>query len=56
VSLGAGLASKQLQLSPAAVKALLVNPANPSNELVVKELQLAAGTLGIKLHVIHRCC
>ena len=30
-----------------------MNPANPSNELVVKELQLAAGTLGIKLHVIH---
>src|SRR5262249_56187195 len=58
VPLGAGLAPKQLQLlhelTPAAtVKALLVNPANPSNELVVKELQLAAGTLGIKLHVIH---
>ena len=58
VSLGAGLAPKQLELlhelTPAAtVKALLVNSANPSNELVVKELQAAAGTLGIKLHVIH---
>jgi ABC-type uncharacterized transport system substrate-binding protein len=58
VSLGAGLAPKQLQLlhelTPAAmVKALLVNPANPSNEPVLKELQAAAGTLGIKLHVIH---
>ena len=58
VSLGAGLAPKQLELlheltPPATVKALLVNSANPSNELVVKELQLAAGTLGIKLHVIH---
>jgi ABC-type uncharacterized transport system substrate-binding protein len=58
VSLGAGLAPKQLQLlhelTPAAtVKALLVNPTNPSNEPVVKELQAAAGALGIKLHVIH---
>jgi putative tryptophan/tyrosine transport system substrate-binding protein len=58
VSLGAGLAPKQLQLlheltSAAMVKALLVNPANPSNDPVLKELQAAAGTLGIKLHVIH---
>jgi putative tryptophan/tyrosine transport system substrate-binding protein len=58
VSLGAGLAPKQLQLlheltPTATVKALLVNPANPSNEPVVKEMQVAAGALGIKLHVIH---
>src|SRR5262245_20107614 len=58
VSVAAGIASKQSELlnesAPGATgQALLVNPANPSNEVFVKELQLAAGTLGIKLHVIH---
>ena len=57
VSLGAGLAPKQLELlhelTPlATIKALFVNPANPSNGPLVKGLQAAADTLGIKLHVL----
>jgi len=57
VSLGAGLAPKQLELlhelTPlATIKALFVNPSNPSNGPLVKGLQAAAATLGIKLHVL----
>jgi putative tryptophan/tyrosine transport system substrate-binding protein len=57
VSLGGGLAPKQLELlhelTPSAtIKALFVNPANPSNGPLVKGLQAAADTLGIKLHVL----
>jgi putative ABC transport system substrate-binding protein len=33
--------------------ALLVNPNNPSGETVAKELQAAARTLGLQLHVFH---
>jgi putative tryptophan/tyrosine transport system substrate-binding protein len=58
VSLGVGLGPKQLELlhelSPTAtVMALLVNPNNPSGETVTKELQAAARTLGLQLHVFH---
>jgi putative tryptophan/tyrosine transport system substrate-binding protein len=58
VSLGVGLGPKQLELlhelSPTATTmALLVNPNNPSGETVAKELQAAARTLGLQLHVFH---
>jgi putative ABC transport system substrate-binding protein len=58
VSLGVGLGPKQLEvfheLSPTAtVMALLVNPNNPSGETVTKELQAAARTLGLQLHILH---
>jgi putative tryptophan/tyrosine transport system substrate-binding protein len=33
--------------------ALLVNPANPLTETVSKDLQAAADTLGVRLHVLH---
>jgi putative tryptophan/tyrosine transport system substrate-binding protein len=57
VSLGGELAPKQLELlhelTPSGtIKALFVNPANPSNGPLVKALQAAADTLGIKLHVL----
>jgi putative ABC transport system substrate-binding protein len=57
-SLGGGLAPKQLELlheltPTATIMALLVNPANPSGETVTNELQAAARTLGLQLHVLH---
>src|SRR5262249_52470664 len=58
VSLGVGLGAKQLEvlheLAPTAtVMALLVNPNNPSGETVTKELQAAARTIGLQLHILH---
>jgi putative ABC transport system substrate-binding protein len=42
------------ELIPAAtVVALLVNPANPNAETLSRELEAAARTLGLKLHVLH---
>jgi putative ABC transport system substrate-binding protein len=42
------------ELTPTAtIMALLVNPANPSGETVTNELQAAARTLGMQLHVLH---
>jgi putative ABC transport system substrate-binding protein len=56
-SLGVGLGPKQLELlhelAPAtSTMALLVNPANPNAETVARELQVAARTLGLQLHVL----
>jgi putative ABC transport system substrate-binding protein len=56
-TLGVGLGPKHLQLLqeiiPGATKmALLVNPANPSSETVTRELEAAARTLGLQLHVL----
>jgi ABC-type uncharacterized transport system substrate-binding protein len=53
------LASKQLEMlrelvPTTAVIALLVNPTNPTNaETITRELRVAAGTLGLQLHVLH---
>jgi ABC-type uncharacterized transport system substrate-binding protein len=33
--------------------ALLVNPANPANETASKDMQTAARTLGVQLHLVH---
>ena len=58
-NLGAELGPKRLQLLhelvPAAtVIALLVNPTNPSpSEVLTRDAQSVAGTLGLKLHVLH---
>jgi ABC-type uncharacterized transport system substrate-binding protein len=56
-SLGAELAPKQLELLhdliPAAtVAGVLVNPATPIAETIARTVQAAAGTLGIKVHVL----
>ena len=53
------LAPKQLEVlhelvPTATIIALLVNPTNPTNaETLSRELQAAAGTLGLQLHVLH---
>jgi putative ABC transport system substrate-binding protein len=42
------------ELIPAAtVVALLVNPASPAAEVIVRDVQAAAGALGLQLHVLH---
>ena len=42
------------ELVPTAkIVALLVNPSNPNAETVTRELQAAARTLGLELHVLH---
>jgi putative ABC transport system substrate-binding protein len=57
--LGVALASKRLELMhellPAATDfGVLVNPANPVvSGITVRDLQAAAGTLGLKMHVVH---
>jgi putative ABC transport system substrate-binding protein len=56
--LNAEVASKRLELAhelvPAAtVIAVLVNPTNPDTEALVRDLQAAARTLGLQLHVLH---
>jgi putative ABC transport system substrate-binding protein len=57
-SLAAELGAKRLELLhemvPAAtVMALLVDPTFPSADLVSRDLQAAAGTLGVQLHVLY---
>ena len=57
-NLDAKLGPKQLEilheLMPMATSiALLVNPANPATEIVSKDMQTAARTLGLQLHVVH---
>jgi putative tryptophan/tyrosine transport system substrate-binding protein len=37
----------------ATVMAALVNPTNPNAEMHARDLQTAAGTLGVQLHVLH---
>jgi putative tryptophan/tyrosine transport system substrate-binding protein len=56
--LNAEVASKRLELAhelvPAAtVIAVLVNPTYPDTEALVRDLQAAARTLGLQLHVLH---
>ena len=57
-ALGMELAAKRLELiremvPSAAVAALLVNPANPNAEITTRDVQAAAGSLGLELHVLH---
>jgi putative tryptophan/tyrosine transport system substrate-binding protein len=57
-NLDAKLGPKQLEilheLIPMATGiALLVNPANPATEIVSKDIETAARTLGLKLHLVH---
>jgi putative ABC transport system substrate-binding protein len=57
-NLDAKLAPKQLEilheLIPMATSiALLVNPANPATETASKDMQMAARTLGLQLHLVH---
>ena len=57
-ALGMELAAKRLELvremvPSAAVAALLVNPANPNAEITTRDVQAAAGSLGLRLHVLH---
>jgi len=57
-SLGVEVGPKGLELLhdlvPAAtVMALLVNPTNPSAEALSRDLQTAARTLGLQLHILH---
>ena len=52
------VAPKRLELlhelvPTASVVALLVNPINPNAETYTKELQAAARTLGLELHVLN---
>jgi putative ABC transport system substrate-binding protein len=52
------LGPKQLEilheLIPIATSiALLINPANPANEAAAKDMQTAARTLGVQLHLVH---
>jgi putative tryptophan/tyrosine transport system substrate-binding protein len=51
------VASKRLELAhelvPAATVAVLVNPTSPDTEILVRDLQAAARTLGLQLHVLH---
>jgi putative ABC transport system substrate-binding protein len=54
----AEVAPKRLELAhemvpSATVIAVLLNPANPSTEAQLRDLQAAAGTLGLQLHVLH---
>jgi putative ABC transport system substrate-binding protein len=56
-TLGVELGSKHLELlrelAPVtSIMALLVNPANPVAETVTRELQAAARTLGVQLHIL----
>jgi putative tryptophan/tyrosine transport system substrate-binding protein len=57
-SLGAELAPKQLELlhelvPTATIMALLVNPTTPIAETLSRNVQAAAHTLGVQLHVLH---
>jgi putative ABC transport system substrate-binding protein len=57
-TLGLELEPKRLELMreliPAAsTMALLVNPATPNAEIITREVQAAANTLGLQLHVLH---
>jgi putative tryptophan/tyrosine transport system substrate-binding protein len=54
----AEVAPKRLELAhemvpTATVIAVLLNPANPNTEAQLRDLQAAAGTLGLQLHVLH---
>jgi putative ABC transport system substrate-binding protein len=54
----AEVAPKRLELAhemvpTATVIAVLLNPANPNTEPQLRDLQAAAGTLGLQLHVLH---
>src|SRR5262245_45694559 len=57
-TMGVELASKLLELAhelvpTASVVAALINPANSSAEPQLRDLQAAAPTLGVQLHVVH---
>ena len=57
-NLDAKLGPKQLEilheLIPMATSiALLVNPANPATETAFEDMQVAAQTLGLQLHLVH---
>jgi putative tryptophan/tyrosine transport system substrate-binding protein len=57
-SLGAEVGPKRLELlreivPTATIAAVLVNPTNPLAEALSRNLQAAAGTLGLQLHVLH---
>jgi putative tryptophan/tyrosine transport system substrate-binding protein len=57
-ALGMELAAKRLELvremvPNASVAALLVNPANPNAEITTRDVQAAASSLGLTLHVLH---
>jgi putative tryptophan/tyrosine transport system substrate-binding protein len=54
----AEVAPKRLELAhemvpTATVIAVLLNPTNPNSEVELRDLQAAAGTLGLHLHVLH---
>jgi putative ABC transport system substrate-binding protein len=56
--LGVELVSKQLELAhemipTATIIAVLVNPTNPNAETLLQNLQAAAHTLGVQLHILH---
>jgi putative tryptophan/tyrosine transport system substrate-binding protein len=58
IQFGVEITPKQLELAhglfpTAAVIAVLLNPTNPNAEPVLRELQAAAGILGVQLHVLH---
>jgi putative ABC transport system substrate-binding protein len=58
IQFGVEITPKQLELAhnlvpTATVIAVLVNPTNPNAEPVLRELQAAAGSLGVQLHVLH---
>jgi putative ABC transport system substrate-binding protein len=58
IQFGVEITPKQLELAhnlvpTATVIAVLVNPTNPNAEPVLRELQAAAGILGVQLHVLH---
>jgi putative tryptophan/tyrosine transport system substrate-binding protein len=57
-NLNLDLGPKQLEVlhelvPTATVLAALVNPTNPNAEMHARDLQTAAGTLGVQLHVLH---
>ena len=56
--LGVEVAPKRLELAhelvpTATIIAVLVNPTNPNTETQLRDLQAAARTLGVQLHVLH---
>jgi putative ABC transport system substrate-binding protein len=54
VELGPKLLELLHEMVPAAnIVALLVNPTNPNAETISRDLQAAARTLGLELHVVH---
>jgi putative tryptophan/tyrosine transport system substrate-binding protein len=57
-SLNVEVAPKRLELAhelvpTATIIAVLVNPTNPNTETELRDLQAAAGALGLRLHILH---